>query len=157
MAQLNLRDVGDERTANVEYEVWWCVGLRGHGVEPTVRGLTCCWRTGGAAFLYTAVIVDSFSETGVNYTDARRAMGGLRDHLYTHVQPIRRTSGNTIRLHSCPGSYSPAAEMLHKITLARGWRAVGTAATGSTPPAETPSACSRQPVRHTATASSPAA
>ena len=36
MVQLNLRDVGDERMASVEYEVWWCVGLREHGVGGTL-------------------------------------------------------------------------------------------------------------------------
>ena len=29
MVQLNLRDVGDERTASVEYEVWWKQRVRG--------------------------------------------------------------------------------------------------------------------------------
>ena len=40
---------------------------------------------GVPAFLYTAVIVDSFS-------DDTKFTGGLRDHSYTHAQPIRRTA-----------------------------------------------------------------
>jgi hypothetical protein len=45
---------------------------------------------GEPAFLYSAVIVESSSVDGVNYT--RENTGGLRDHSYTHVQPIRRTA-----------------------------------------------------------------